>query len=561
MKPIANLLDASLARDVLYFLPLGGSGEIGMNFNLYGLNDQWIAVDVGITFADDTTPPGIEIITPDPSALKQLGDRLIAIIITHAHEDHVGALGYLWPKLKAPVYCTGFTASVAERKLGEAGLLDQVALHRVHPGDRRAFGPFWVEWISLTHSIPESHALCIEAAGLRVVHTGDWKLDPHPVEGVHYDDRRLMALGETGVDVVIGDSTNATVEGWSGSEAECHRGLLDVIAKETNRVCVTCFSSNTARLASLGRIAQETGRRITILGRSLFQYVATAKANGYLRDFPELVPPEDLDYLPKSEQLILATGSQGEARAAMARLARGEHHSLVLEADDCVVFSSKVIPGNEKKLFRLYDLLSAKRVHVVTEADALVHVSGHPCRDELAWMYRALQPTTVIPVHGEGRHMTAHAELARGLGCTALTVQNGDLVSLSGTTPTIKAKIASGRLGLSGSSLVPLSDRALSERRALALGGVVSVTVILDKKSRLVGRAQIELMGVPSGELGVDALKSELAFAVEEIISELSSRVLQSDDAIRETIQRELGHSIHQWMGVRPRQLVQVIRI
>lgn len=561
MKPFANLRDAPLAPDTLYFLPLGGSGEIGMNFNLYGFNNQWIAVDVGITFADDTTPPGIEVITPDPSSLKMLGEQLIAIIVTHAHEDHVGALGYLWPALKAPVYCTGFTASVAERKLGEAGLLDQVGLHRVLPGERRTFGPFEIEWIALTHSIPESHALCLEVAGLRVVHTGDWKLDPHPLEGVHYDDRRLMALGESGVDVVIGDSTNATVEGWSGSELDCYRGLLEVISKENQRVCVTCFSSNTARLASLGRIARETGRRITILGRSLFQYVATAKANGYLRDFPELVPPEDLDYLPKSEQLILATGSQGEARAAMARLARGEHHSLVLEADDCVVFSSKVIPGNEKKLFRLYDLLSSKRIRVVTEADACVHASGHPCRDELTWMYRALQPKTVIPVHGEHRHMTAHAALAEGLGCAALTVQNGDLVSLTASPPRIEAKIASGRLGLSGTSLVPLNDRALNERRALALGGVLSITLVLDKKSRLVGQPQVELMGVPSGELGVDALKSELAFSVEEILAESSSRVLQSDDALRETIQRELAHSLHQWMGIRPRQLVQVIRI
>lgn len=561
MKSIANLLDAPLREGSVYFLPLGGSGEIGMNFNLYGYQGQWIAVDVGITFADDTTPPGIEIITPDPAALKRLEDRLIAIIITHAHEDHVGALGYLWPKLKAPVYCTGFTASVAERKLGEAGLLDQVAIHRVLPGERREFGPFLIEWISLTHSIPESHALCIELAGLRIVHTGDWKLDPHPVEGVHYDDRRLMALGELGVDVVIGDSTNATVEGWSGSEADCYQGLRAVIAAETNRVCVTCFSSNTARLSSLGRIARETGRRITILGRSLFQYVATAKANGYLRDFPELVPPEDLDYLPKSEQMILATGSQGESRAAMARLARGEHQSLVLDADDCVVFSSKVIPGNEKKLFRLYDLLSAKQIRVITEADAFVHVSGHPCRDELAWMYRALQPRLVIPVHGEGRHMTAHAELARAIGFDALTIENGDLVDLSGRTTAVVAKIASGRLGLSGTSLVPLSDRALSERRALALGGMVSITVILDKKARLVGQAQVELMGVPSGDLGIDALKSELAFAVEEILAESSSRVMQSDTALRDLIQREMGHAIHQWMGIRPRQLVQVIRI
>ncbi len=544
-----------------YFVPLGGSGEIGMNFNLYGFQGKWLIVDVGITFSDDTTPPGIDVICPDLSALKSVRDEIVGIVITHAHEDHVGALHYLWRQLKAPVYCTAFTASVARRKLGEAGLLDQVPLHEVLPGCELELGPFQMEWVTLTHSIPEPNALCLTMGDARVFHTGDWKLDPHPLEGDHYDDRRLMELGEAGIDFVIGDSTNATQEGWSGSEAECHKALLEVVAKQTQRVAVTCFSSNTARLASLGDIAHETGRRVTVLGRSLYNYLQTAKSTGYLRNFPDLVPTSDLDYLPRSEQLILATGSQGEPRAAMSKLAKGEHPDLVLDADDTVVFSSKVIPGNEKKLFRLYDLLSQKKVQVVTEADAPIHVSGHPCRDELRWMYRALRPQVVVPVHGEARHMAAHAELAESMGIQGVRVTNGDVLALSIDSPTVVARVQTGRLGLSGSSLVPLSDRALSERRALADGGLCSLTLVLDKKARLVSLPQVQFVGVPTGDVESESVVVDLQALIEEVMEEQNSRTLQSDDALRDAIQRELGHALRQWLGVKPRQLVQIVRI
>lgn len=544
-----------------YFVPLGGSGEIGMNFNLYGFQGKWLIVDVGITFADDTTPPGIDVICPDLSALKSVREDIVGIVITHAHEDHVGALHYLWRQLKAPVYCTAFTASVARRKLGEAGLLDQVPLHEVLPGGQLTLGPFQMEWVTLTHSIPEPNALCLEMGGVRVFHTGDWKLDPHPLEGDHYDDRRLMELGEVGIDFVIGDSTNATQEGWSGSEAECHKALLEVVATQTHRVAVTCFSSNTARLASLGDIAHETGRRVTVLGRSLYNYLQTAKSTGYLKNFPDLVPTSDLDYLPRSEQLILATGSQGEPRAAMSKLAKGEHPDLLLEADDTVVFSSKVIPGNEKKLYRLYDLLSQKKVKVVTESDAPIHVSGHPCRDELRWMYRALRPHVVVPVHGEARHMAAHAELAESMQIQGVRVTNGDVLALSVDSPTVIARVQTGRLGLSGSSLVPLSDRALSERRALADGGLCSLTIVLDKKARLVAPPQLQFVGVPTGDVDSESVVVDLQALIEEVLEEQTSRTLQSDDALRDAIQRELGHALRQWLGVKPRQLVQIARI
>ena len=298
-----------------------------------------------------------------------------------------------------------------------------------------------------------------------------------------------------------------------------------------------------------------------MLGRSLYNYLQTAKANGYLKNFPDLVPTEDLDYLPRSEQLILATGSQGEPRAAMARLAKGEHQDLLLEPDDTVVFSSKVIPGNEKKLYRLYDLLSQKKVNVVTEQDAPIHVSGHPCRDELRWMYRALRPVCIIPVHGEERHMAAHAELATDMGLGSARVVNGDVLHLSASGATCIARVQTGRLGLSGSSLVPLNDRALSERRALADGGLMTLTVVLDKKARLVNEPQVQFVGVPSGDIDPEALDSDLKYAIEDILAEQNLRTLQSDDALRNALQREVGSLVRQWLGVKPKQLVNIVRL
>ncbi|MDC3058098.1 ribonuclease J [Litorivicinus sp.] len=561
MKPFANFSQVPFTEGQLYFIPLGGSGEIGMNFNVYYFDDQYLIVDVGITFADDSTPPGIDVICPELSALRSVRDQIVGIVITHAHEDHVGALHYLWNQLKAPVYCTPFTASVARRKLGEAGLLDQVPLHEVLPRSLLELGGFELEWVTLTHSIPEPNALVIKAAGRTVFHTGDWKLDPHPIEGEHYDDGRLLSLGDSGIEFVIGDSTNATVHGWSGSESECRNALLEVIGSQPNRVAVTCFSSNTARLASLGDIAQETGRRITVLGRSLFNYLQTAKATGYLKNFPDLVPTEDLDYLPKSEQLILATGSQGEPKAAMARLAKGEHQDLLLEPDDTVVFSSKVIPGNEKKLYRLYDLLSQKKVRVITEQDAPIHVSGHPCRDELRWMYRALRPNFVIPVHGEERHMASHSKLADEMGLGSARVVNGDVLHLDSTGVDCIARVQTGRLGVSGSSLIPLNDRSLSERRALADGGLVTVTVVLGKRARLATEPQVRFVGVPSGDIDPETLNGDLRYAIEAMLSEQNSATLQSDDALRSVLQREIGTLLCQWLGVKPKQLVNIVRL
>lgn len=532
-----------------------------MNLNLYGVNDKWIVVDVGITFGDDLSPPGIEIICPDISCLHSIQDRVIGILITHAHEDHVGALPYLWRQLNAPIFCTAFTATVAKRKLEEVGLSDRVLMHQIRPGSPIQLGDLSIEWVSLTHSVPEAHGLVIAAFGQLVFHTGDWKLDPHPIEGYNYDDKRLIELGAQGVDFVVGDSTNAVLDGWSGSEKECWEGLHAVIAERRNRVAVTCFSSNTARLACLGYIARKTGRQVTLLGRSLFNYFQTAKTNGYLTEFPQLVSAHDLDYLPRSEQLILATGSQGEPRAAISKLATGDHPDLFLEEGDTVVFSSKVIPGNEKKLFRLYDLLSQKRIEVVTEADAPIHVSGHPCRDELRWLYRALRPKVVIPVHGEERHMRAHADLADSLGLESLRVVNGQITRLKYEHSECVCVVKTGRLGLSGNHLVSLSCKALTERRILSEEGLMIVSIVFDKKCRLVSRPMLSTVGVTTGEIDLQSLVSDLQSVVEEIVSDLSSQTIQSDEPLIAAIQQRLGNVIRQWLGSKPKLIANVVRI
>ena len=532
-----------------------------MNFNLYGLNDQWVVVDIGITFGDETTPPGIDIICPDISCLHSIQDRIIGIVITHAHEDHIGALQHLWARIQAPVYCTKFAATVARRKLGEAGLLDRVPLHEVLPGSIMALGEFSLEWISLTHSIPESNGLIIRAAGEVIFHTGDWKLDPHPIEGCHYDDQRLIELGSTGVNFIVGDSTNALIDGWSGSEKECRTGLYSVISQQPYRVAVTCFSSNTARLSSLGNVAKSTGRRISVLGRSLQNYIQIAKATGYLKEFPDLVPTCDLDYLPRSEQLILATGSQGEPRAAMAKLAKGEHPDLVLEQGDTVVFSSKVIPGNEKKLFRLHDLLSQKQISVVTEADAPIHVSGHPSREELRWMYRTLCPEIVIPVHGEERHMQAHKDLVDSMGLQGIRIVNGSILRLKKNLTKCVGQIKTGRLGLIGSQLVPLNNLAFAERKSLAESGVIVISLVLDKKGRLLAEPTINFLGVPTGETDAGVLLTDLILLVEEIISEMDLHTLRSNPAIKNHVQRGVAISIRGWLGIKSKQIVNIMRV
>ncbi len=436
------------AADDLWFLPLGGTGEIGMNLNLYGHAGRWLMVDCGVTFAKEGQP-GPHVQMADPAFIEARRDDLLALLITHAHEDHVGAVAHLWPRLRCPVVTSRFTAEILRRKLAEVGLLDRVPIRTVEEGDRSDLAPFEVQWLRITHSIPESHALMLRTAAGTVLHTGDWKLDPAPVVGRPTAEEEFRALGAEGVDALVCDSTNAHVPGHSVSEAALRPALERVVAAASGRVVVTSFGSNIARLHTLAEVAKATGRHMAVLGRSLHNMVAAARAAGLWRPRVNLVSAVELGYLPREEALVVATGSQGDPGAALDRLARGNHPDLELEAGDRVVFSSRVIPGNEETLARLMRRLKQRRVEVITAEDDLIHASGHPCQDELRELYEWLKPRVVIPVHGEPLHIAAQARLARACGVPIqLAGRNGDLFMVAPVPGLRRDAVRSGRLGL-----------------------------------------------------------------------------------------------------------------
>ena len=445
--------------DDLWFLPLGGCGEIGMNLNLYGHDGRWLMVDCGITFGGPAEP-GPHIQMPDPRFVAERRDTLSALIVTHAHEDHVGAVAHLWRRLRCPVYTTRFTAEILNRKLAEAGLIEQVPLHVVQPGTRRRFDGFEVEWVGLTHSTPESQALVIRTPAGAVFHTGDWKLDDDPVVGPAYPEKRYRAIGEESVLAMICDSTNALVDGRSVNEGELYEGLQQLVEDAPGRVVVGCFGSNVARLHTLAQVAEDTGRYAALLGRSLHNYFSAARAAGIWDERLNFIEGDHLGYLPRNEVLAVATGSQGEPRAALERLAADNHFDLELEPGDTVLLSSRIIPGNEVAVGGLIRRLRALGVTVVTdeECNLPIHASGHPAREELADMYRWVQPRIAIPVHGEAEHMQANAELARSVGVPRqITGRNGDLFMLA-PVPGIRRNAAPvGRLGLDDSKLVSLA--------------------------------------------------------------------------------------------------------
>lgn len=430
-----------------------------MNFNLYGHDARWLAVDCGVMFGNEHTPgPPVQMADPDFIAARR--DQLEALIVTHAHEDHVGGVAWLWRQLRCPVYTTAFTAEVLRRKLAEQGLIDQVPVNVVGRGDRVAIGSFDVEWVGLTHSIPEPNALFIRTAAGNVFHTADWKLDPDPVVGEAFSEAAYRRLAREGVDAMVCDSTNATLAGHSRSEGELFAGLRDVVAAARGRVVIGCFGSNVARLHTLARVAQATGRTMGLLGRSLYNITGAARATGVWQSDVKLVNASDLGYFPRSEVMVVATGSQGEPKAALARLATDRHPDLSLDAGDTVIFSSKVIPGNERSVERLVGRLEDMGVRVVTADDAAlpIHASGHPAADELRQMYEWVAPRIAIPTHGEGRHLQANADIAREAGVRRqLLGENGDLFVIA-PQPAVRRKFARvGRLGLTPKGLAAVA--------------------------------------------------------------------------------------------------------
>ncbi|MEA3390179.1 ribonuclease J [Sphingobium sp. CCH11-B1] len=538
----------------LLFLALGGSGEIGMNVNLYGCQGKWVMVDLGLTFADPAYP-GVELVLPDLSFIEDRRDDLLGIVLTHGHEDHIGAIPYLAADLGVPLYATPFTAGLIRLKLEEEGLTNEVELHVIDNEGSFALGPFGFRYVPLAHSIPEGNAVLIETPYGRVFHTGDWKLDEQPLLGQPSTPQELAAIGDEGVLALVCDSTNVFNPEASGSESDVREGLMQTIAGAKGRVLVTTFASNAARVQTLGEVAAATGRKLCVAGRSLDRIIGTAKAAGYLKDFPPLVDWDDAMALPRNEVMIIATGGQGEARAALARVAF-DSHPIKLSEGDMVVFSSKQIPGNEIAIGRIQNALAEKNILMVTDRQAEVHVSGHPGRPELEAMYRWIRPAILLPVHGERRHMAEQARLGIASGIAYAVVQsNGDLLRLAPGAPQIIGQQETGRLVLDGDVILPADGSTMNERRKVALHGQISVAVALDRKGKLIGDPVLRTQGVPVEE---DKL-AFLAEAADEATSVLS-KGSQEEEALRERIRLAVRRTATRWTGKKPVVDVLLIR-
>jgi ribonuclease J len=483
----------------LLFCALGGSGEIGMNVNLYGCRGEWIMVDLGLTFAGPDYP-GVELILPELEFIERQQQRLAGIVLTHGHEDHIGALPYLAEDLKVPLFATPFTAALIAGKLEEEGLTGHVKLNVVERGGSIELGPFRIRYVGLSHSIPEGNGLLIETPFGRVFHTGDWKIDETPVLGDTTSDEMMTEIGDAGVLALVCDSTNVFQDRPSGSEQGVHEGLLEQVGKARGRVLVTTFASNAARLQTLGRVAIESNRRVCVAGRSLDRILRVAQATGYLRDFPAPIRFEEAMRLPRNEVLIIATGGQGEPRAALGRIAAG-NHELKLVTDDTVIFSSRIIPGNEIGIGRIMNQLSDLGVRIVTEKQGHVHVSGHPGRPELKQMYDWVRPQMLVPVHGEPRHLNEHARFALANGVPGAVVQkNGDIIRLAPGDPKKIDEARVGQLVLDGDVILPAEGATLSERRRLGNSGLISVSVPVGKDGKLAGTPLVRPFGVPVEE-------------------------------------------------------------
>jgi ribonuclease J len=548
-------------KDDLLFLPLGGTGEIGMNLNLYGHAGKWLMIDCGVTFGDDNAP-GVDVIMPDPDFIERRRDNLVALVLTHAHEDHLGAVAYLWKRLRCPVYATPFTATVLRDKLEQAGILGEVPLTVIGMSERFEIAPFDLQLITLTHSIPEPNAVVLRTPLGTVLHTGDWKLDPDPLVGDTTDEAALKQLGDDGVLAMIGDSTNALVEGESGSEAEVRDSLMKLVGEYKTRVAVACFASNIARVQTIAEAAAAHGRSVVLAGRSLWRITEAARANGYLADIANFVSEKEAAALPRDKVLLICTGSQGEPRAALPRIARDDHAHVKLVEGDVVIFSSRIIPGNEVSIGRLQNQLASMGVKVITERDHFVHVSGHPARDELTHMYQWVRPQIAVPVHGETRHLHGHAELA--LACQvpfAPIISNGDVVRLSADGPEIVGQDQTGRLAVDGTELLPIGDETLRSRNRMLQNGFAILTLAIDQSGRVLDEPQLSAPGILSDSDSDLDLADDILDDVLDMISAMPPAQLRDDEALSEQARRVVRRGFRERRGKNPTTQVHLVRL
>jgi len=546
-----------MAGRELVFAPLGGIGEIGMNLSIYGFGDgarrQWLIVDCGVSFASEEHLPGIDLILPDIRYLVEERRNILGLVLTHGHEDHMGALIDLWPRLNVPLFATPFTAALFEaRRLSESGA-PEIPVKVVPLGGRLTLGPFDVELINVAHSIPESNALAIRTPAGVVLHTGDWKIDPTPLIGAPTDQAKLAALGDEGVLALIGDSTNAVRDGRSPSESDVARTLAELIRTAPARVAVTTFASHVGRLRAVADAARAAGREVVVVGRAMERVVQVARETGYLDGVQDFRGVETYGYLPPDKVVALCTGSQGEPRAALARIAEDEHPEITLAKGDRVIFSSRTIPGNEKAVAGVINGLVAQGVEVVTDRDHLVHVTGHPRRAELLDMIGWVRPKILIPAHGEALHLAEHAKLARQAGVPhVLLCRNGDLVRITPEGAAIIDEVPSGRLYKDGALLVDAESRTVAARRRLSFAGMVSVALALSEKGALVADPEIELIGIPETDAAGRLMADIARDAVEETFETLPKPRRSDPDSVAEAVRRAVRSAIAERWNKKP---------
>jgi ribonuclease J len=541
----------------LAFIPLGGTGEIGLNLNVYRCDGALLAVDCGLGFGGPEHPE-VDVLVPDAGWLAARRDRLVGLVITHAHEDHVGAVAHLWPGLRCPIHATPFAAAVLRRKLGEAGLLAEAEIIVQPPGSRWKLGAFDLEYLRVAHSVPEAQALAIRTRHGSLLHTGDWKLDPNPLIGPPTDEAAFARLGEEGVLAMICDSTNALVEGHSGSEAEVRRNLAALIKGLKGRVAVTCFATNIARVESVALAAAAAGRQVALFGRSLRNAEAAARDCGYLRGVPAFLTEEQSSDVPDGRLVLICTGSQGEPRSAMAKIAADQHPHVSLGEGDTVIFSSRMIPGNERAILRIQDELSRAGVEVMTADDHMVHVSGHPARDELKRLYGLVKPKFAVPVHGEWRHMNEHANLAESLGAEAFVIEDGDVLRLAPGAPDIVEAVPVGRLAVDGERLLPLDGDVLAARKKMLFNGVVVASLAVDGAGRVVGQPQVSAPGLFDV---TDEEPAQIAADLARAVIELPAPTRREDGLLREAARTAVRRALGRRLRKRPSVEVHLLRV
>jgi ribonuclease J len=552
--------------DELVFAALGGVGEIGMNLAIYGLGNQnrrsWVAIDFGVSFANEEHLPGVDLIYPDIRYLVEERRNLTGIVLTHAHEDHFGALLDLWPRLGVPVYATPFTAALLQAKReGEPGAPD-IPVQVVPLGGRIALPPFDLEFVSVAHSIPESNALIIRTPLGTVLHTGDWKIDPTPVIGPPTDEAKLRALGREGVLALVGDSTNAIREGRSPSEEKVAETLLELIASARGRVAVTTFASNVARIRSAAIAARTTGREVVVVGRAMERIVQVARETGYLAGIQDFLGLDAYQSLPRHRIVALCTGSQGESRAALARIAEAQHPSVVLDAGDRVIFSSRTIPGNEKEVARVVNGLTRQGIEVISDRTHLVHVSGHPRRAEIEEMYAWVGPKIVVPAHGEALHLAEHAAIARGLGISEVVVcENGDVIRLAPAPAQIVDEIPVARIYKDGRLLIEADAKTVPDRRRLGFAGMVSIALAVTRKGELATDPEVELIGIPQHAGEGESLDDIAYDAVMATFASLPRARRSDPDALAQAVRGAVRAAMAQFWGKKPVCHVHVLAV